>query len=88
MYFTKYVLESYLHISSLISSIYYSLSCAEYRMTKKYVFLHVFCQQVRRGCNLPLRVNSFANKTQQQQKHFFLANQEQTDSNQYSLNKS
>lgn len=53
-YFTKYVVESYLPISSLISFIYSSPLCAEYRMTKKYVFLHVFCQQVRTRCNLPL----------------------------------
>lgn len=48
-------------------------------MPKKYVFLHVFCQEIGAGCNLPLGVHSFANTDQQQQNVFFLANQEQTD---------
>lgn len=69
MYFTKYILESYLHISSSFSFI---LLCPEYRMTKKYVFLQVFCQQVSTGCDIPLRIHSFANTDQQQQIHFSL----------------
>lgn len=64
MYFRKYVLLSYFHISSLISFIYSSPSCAGYKMPKKYVFLHVFCQQVGASFNLPLGVHSFANTEQ------------------------
>lgn len=48
-------------------------------MPKKYVYLHVFCQQVGTVCNLPVGVLLFANTDQQQQDIFFFANQEQTD---------